>query len=453
VSYALRRAGLVVASVCLLSIAACNSGSSAASTASASTAGGGRGGGRGAGGAGGAVVPVVLGKVSQKDVPVDISSIGNVEAFSTISVRSQLTGTLTEVRFREGDYVKKDAVLFEIDPRPYRAAVDQANANMARDVALENQAEAQLARDIANADYTRAQAQRNGELMKRGIISKDQADQTSAAAQAADANVNADRANIASAKAQIVSEQASVDSAKLQLEYTVIRSPIDGRSGNLTIKAGNLVAANSTELVTLTQLDPIYVTFSMPAVNLPAIKEHMAQGQLAVSATPQTTGAPRVLGTLTFVDNSVDPSTDTIRLKATFGNADHTLWPGQFSSVSVRLATIPNATVVPTEAVQTGQDGQFVFVVKADSTVEQRTVTTGAAVDQDTVIKTGLNVGETVVTEGQLRLDAGTRVTRADPKTGEAAPAGNRGRGGRGTGTAVPSRNGQPAPASSNGSE
>jgi multidrug efflux system membrane fusion protein len=450
VSYALRSAGLVVAGVCLVTVA-CNSGSSAAGAASASTAGGGRGGGRGAGGAGGAVVPVVLGKVSQKDVPVDISSIGNVEAFSTISVRSQLTGTLTEVRFREGDYVKKDAVLFEIDPRPYQAAVDQASANMARDIALETQAEAQLARDIANSDYLRAQAQRNDELMKRGIISKDQADQTSAAAQAANANVNADRANIASAKAQVVSEQAAVDSAKLQLGYTVIRSPIDGRSGNLTIKAGNLVAANSTELVTLTQLDPIYVTFSMPAVNLPAIKEHMAEGQLAVSATPQTTGAASVKGTLTFVDNSVDPSTDTIRLKATFGNADHALWPGQFSSVSVRLATIPNATVVPTEAVQTGQDGQFVFVVKADSTVEQRTVTTGAAVDQDTVIKTGLNVGETVVTEGQLRLDAGTRVTRADPKTGEAAPGGNRGRGGRGTGAAVPGRNGPPA--SGNGSE
>jgi len=448
VSYAFRTAGLVVASVCLVS-AACNSGSSAASNTATSTAGAGRG-------AGGAVVPVVLGKVTQRDVPVDIASIGNVEAFSTISVRSQLTGTLTEVRFREGDYVKKNAVLFEIDPRPYQAALDQANANMARDVALETQAEAQLARDIASADYARAQAQRNDELMKRGIISKDQSDQTTSAAQAAAASVNADRANIASAKAQVVSEQAAVDSAKLQLEYTVIRSPIDGRSGNLTIKAGNLVTANATELVTLTQLDPIYVTFSMPAVNLPDIKQHMAEGQLAVSATPQTTGAPPVKGTLTFVDNSVDPSTDTIRMKATFSNGDHELWPGQFSSVSLRLATIPNAMVVPTEAVQTGQDGQFVFVVKADSTVEQRTVTTGAAVEQDTVIKTGLNVGETVVTEGQLRLDAGTRVTRADPKTGEAAPAGaGRGRGGRGTGTAGPGRNGTPAPAppASTGSE
>ena len=447
-SYAFRTAGLVVASVCLVS-AACNSGSSAASNTATSTAGAGRG-------AGGAVVPVVLGKVTQRDVPVDIASIGNVEAFSTISVRSQLTGTLTEVRFREGDYVKKNAVLFEIDPRPYQAALDQANANMARDVALETQAEAQLARDIASADYARAQAQRNDELMKRGIISKDQSDQTTSAAQAAAASVNADRANIASAKAQVVSEQAAVDSAKLQLEYTVIRSPIDGRSGNLTIKAGNLVTANATELVTLTQLDPIYVTFSMPAVNLPDIKQHMAEGQLAVSATPQTTGAPPVKGTLTFVDNSVDPSTDTIRMKATFSNGDHELWPGQFSSVSLRLATIPNAMVVPTEAVQTGQDGQFVFVVKADSTVEQRTVTTGAAVEQDTVIKTGLNVGETVVTEGQLRLDAGTRVTRADPKTGEAAPAGaGRGRGGRGTGTAGPGRNGTPAPAppASTGSE
>jgi multidrug efflux system membrane fusion protein len=451
VSYAFRVAGLVVASVCLISALACNAGSSAAGSSSAPAAGGGRGGGRGAGGG---IVPVVLGKVSQRDVPVDIASIGNVEAFSTISVRSQLTGTLTEVRFREGDYVKKDAVLFQIDPRPYQAALDQAGANLARDVALESQAEAQLARDIASADYAKATAARNDELVKRGIISKDQADQTSAAALAADASANADRANIASAKAQIGSEQAALDSAKLQLEYTVIRSPIDGRSGNLTIKAGNLVTANSTELVTLTQLDPIYVTFSMPAENLPDIKQHMGEGQLAVSATPKTTDAPPVKGTLTFVDNSVDPSTDTIRLKATFGNADHVLWPGQYATVSVRLATIPHAVVVPSEAVQTGQDGQFVFVVKADSTVEQRAVTTGSAVDEDTVIKSGLNLGETVVTEGQLRLDAGTRVTRADPKTGEAAPAGGRARGGRGTGTTGQGRTGTPpAPAASNGSE
>jgi multidrug efflux system membrane fusion protein len=399
-----------------------------------------------------------MGKVTTKDVPVDISSVGNVEAFSTISIRAQVTGTLTEVKFSEGDYVKKGSVLFRIDPRPYQAALDQATANLARDVALETQAEAQLTRDIANADYARAQAQRTQELVRRGIISKDQGDQTTSAAQAADALVSADRANIASAKATLVSQQAAVDSAKLQLDYCTIPSPIDGRTGNLVIKAGNLVSANSTELVTITQLDPIYVTFSLPAVNLPDLKTHMTQGQLAVTASPQTTGVPPVKGTLSFVDNSVDPATDTIRIKATFANSDHTLWPGQFSKVTVRLTTLSNATVVPTEAVQTGQDGQFVFVVKQDQTVEQRPVTVGQGMDQDTVITKGLTPGETVVTEGQLRLEAGTRVTRADPTTGEASPnAGGRGRGrggqsgqgGQGRGGAG---NGTPPPPAGGGS-
>jgi multidrug efflux system membrane fusion protein len=291
--------------------------------------------------------------------------------------------------------------------------------------------------------------------MKRGIISKDQADQTSSAADAADATVNADRASIASAKAQLVSTEATVESAQVQLEYCVIQSPIDGRTGDLSLKAGNLVTATSTELVTITELDPIFVTFSMPAIHLPEIKEHLAEGKLQVSATPQTTGAQPVIGSLTFVDNSVDPSTDTIKLKATFANADRVLWPGQFARVSLRLATMANATVVPSEAVQTGQDGQFVFVLKPDSTVDLRTVTTGASIDQDTVVTTGLTPGETVVTEGQLRLEPGTRVTRADPRTGEAGPGGNRGRGGRGqagAGTGQGRSTTTPAPGSTAGS-
>ena len=186
--------------------------------------------------------------------------------------------------------MKKGSVLFTIDARPYQATLEQANANMARDVALQTQAEAQLTRDIANADYLRGQAERNAELVRRGILSKDQGDQSASAADAANAVVNADRAAVASAKAQLVAQQSMVDSAKLQLDYTAITSPIDGRTGNLSLKAGNLVSANSIELVTITQVDPIYVTFAMPAVHLPAIKQHMAEGKLPVSATPQTAG-------------------------------------------------------------------------------------------------------------------------------------------------------------------
>lgn len=405
------------------------------STAAASGSGGGKGG-RGAGG--GAAVPVVVGRAVQKDVPVDLTSIGNVEAFSTISVRAQITGTLKAVRFQEGDLVSAGALLFTIDPRPYEAAVHQAEANLARDRALLTQAEATLARDVANAKYSTAEAERLASLNQRGLLPKDQTEQGTAAAAASVALVTADTAAIEGAKAQLVAQQDAVESARLQLGYTAITSPIAGRTGNLMAKAGNLVTANTTELITITQVAPIYVTFAMPAVHLDEIKRQAAGNTLAVTATPQSAGGHPATGTLTFIDNAVDPATDTIKLKATFANADRALWPGQFARVSLRVATLEKATVVPSEAVQTGQDGQFVFLVKSDQTVEQRPVTTGQSADQDVVIKTGLAPGDAVVTEGQLRLEPGTRIQRADPRTGEAgSPSGGRGgRNGRGGGKA-----------------
>jgi multidrug efflux system membrane fusion protein len=302
------------------------------------------------------------------------------------------------------------------------------------------QANAQLARDIATDKYNTAEAQRMASLNERGLLPKDQADQQKAAADASSALVTADKAAIEAAKAQLAAQQAAVDSAKLQLEYTTIKSPINGRTGNLTVKAGNLVTANTTELITITQVTPVYVTFSLPAVHLDEVKAHASDRTLAVSATPQTTGAQSAMGKLTFVDNAVDPSTDTIKMKATFPNTDRSLWPGQFARVSVRVATLSNATVVPSEAVQTGQDGQFVFLVKRDSTVEQRPITTGESVDQDVVVKNGLNPGDTIVTEGQLRLEPGSRIQRADPRTGETGPGGGRGgRGNRGRSGGAPS--------------
>ena len=226
-----------------------------------------------------------------------------------------------------------------------------------------------------------------------------------------------------------------MQTARLQLDYTTIHSPINGRTGNLAAKAGNLVMASSTELTTITQVAPVYVTFAMPAVHLQDIKQHLSAGDLSVVATPQDSAGQPVTGKLAFMDNAVDAATDTIRLKAQFANDDRELWPGQFARVSLRIATLQGATVVPTQAVQTGQDGQFVFVVKPDTSVEQRAVTTGAAAGDDTVISKGLTPGETIVVEGQLRLEPGTKITRADPKTGEANPNGGRGgRGGRGGG-------------------
>jgi multidrug efflux system membrane fusion protein len=416
-------AALMVASV----VAATACGSSAASNRAATGGGRGRGGRGGEGGA----VPVVTAKVVQKDVPVQIAAIGNVEAYETVSVRSQVTGVVTEVRLREGDFVKAGDHLFTIDPRPFQALLEQAQANLTRDQALLAQAQAQLARDQAQAEYQRTTSDRNNELVERGIISKDAAQQSEAAARASAATVKADQAAVESANAQLAAQQAAVDNARVQLAYTVIRSAINGRTGSITAKPGNLATANVTELTNIAQVEPVFVTFAVPGAHLQTIKSRMARESLRAVATPQDDEATSVEGELVFVDNSIDPATDTIKLKARFDNHDRRLWPGQFSRVSLRLTTLSNATVVSNEAVQTGQDGQFVFVVKPDSTVEQRPVTVAQRVDEDVVVASGLQPGETVVTEGQLRLEPGSRIQTSD---GRGADAGRAGRGGRGRG-------------------
>ena len=413
--------------LCLAASMAASSCGSNTSAAGPNT-GGGRGG-RGRGGDGGAA-PVVTAKVSERDVPVDIAAIGNIEAYAAISIRSQVTGQLTEVAFREGDFVSRGQQLFTLDRRPIEAALAQAEANLTRDKALLAQAEAQLSRDAAGAEYQQLAAERQNQLRDRGIISRDQAEQAAAQADATAALVKADRANIESAKAQLVAQQAAVDNARVQLEYTVIHSPIDGRSGSLSVKVGSLITANQTELTTIARVQPVFVTFTVPAVHLPTIKKHMADGSLPVTAVPQDADAQPASGILTFVDNAVDVTTDTIKLKATLPNPDRRLWPGQFARITLRLSTLNHATVVPSQAVQTGQDGQYVFVVKQDSTVEQRPITVAQRVGDDIVVDKGVTPGEVVVTEGQLRLEPGSRVTTDL----NAAPGGQRGRGQGGRG-------------------
>ncbi len=415
------------------------SAASSACGSNTSAAAPGTGGGRGRGGRGGdgGAAPVVTTKVTEKDVPVDLAAIGNVEAYATISIRSQVTGLLTDLDFHEGDLVKQGQKLFTLDRRPFEAALAQAEANLMRDKALLAQAEAQLARDAANAEYQQLSAERQGQLNDRGIISKDQAEQTRSQADATKAVVNADRASIESARAELVAQEAAVANARVSLGYTSIVSPVDGQTGALSVKVGSLVTANQTELTTVARVQPVYVTFSVPAVHLATIKSHMTGGgKLAVTATPQDTAAQPATGVLSFVDNAVDMTTDTIKLKATFDNPDRRLWPGQFARVSLRLAVLPHATVVPAQAVQTGQDGQYVFVVKDDATVEQRPVVQGQRVADDIVVTKGLSAGETVVTEGQLRLEPGSRVTTdlSAPPRGGAGSRGGRGGSGRGRG-------------------
>jgi len=416
---------------CLCLVAALSMIDCGSDTSAAGASGGGRGG-RGRGGRGDSgPAPVVVAKVSQKDVPVDIAAIGNVEAYTSISVRAQVTGQLNRAFFQEGDYVKKDETLFEIDKRPFEAALQQADANVATRKALLTQSEAQLNRDAASAEYQQLTAERQTQLQQRGLLSKDAAEQARSQADADRALVEADKAAVVSNQAQLDAAVAAADTARVQLEYCVIKSPIDGRTGNLSVKVGNLVTANTTELMTIAQVQPVYVTFTVPAVHLATVKKHMADNKLEVTVVPQDADAHPTVGRLTFVDNTVDVTTDTIKLKATFPNSDRSLWPGQFARVSLRLAMLPNAIVVPSQAVQTGQDGQYVFVVKPDSTVEQRAVSVGQRFDQDTVVEKGLQPGETIVTEGQLRLEPGARVTTDLSGGGRGGRGGGR-RGGQG---------------------
>jgi membrane fusion protein, multidrug efflux system len=337
------------------------------------------GGGRGAAPA----VPVTTGSVVQKSVPLKIDGIGTVIAASTVAVHAQITGELTSVNFVEGDEVKEGQVIATLDKRPLQAAL--------------NQAQATLDRDLAQAANARAQAVRYDDLLKRGIATHEQVDQMIANAAALDATVESDRANI--------------DSAKVQLDYATIRAPLSGKTGLLQVHVGNLVRAGDTgAIVTINKITPVYVSFAIPEAQLPLLKRYMAQGTLTVTAKAPTDDASST-GALNFVDNAVDITTGQIKIKGTFPNTDRRLWPGQFVNVSVTLSTEPNAIVVPSTAVQTGQQGTYVFVVKPDQTVDLRSVTVERASGDESVIKSGVRPGETVVTDGHLRLVAGSRVS------------------------------------------
>ena len=325
-------------------------------------------------------VPVVAARAVQEDAPVDLREIGTVEAYSTVTVKSQIEGTLAEVHFSEGQELHHGDLLFVIDPRPFEAALHQAEANEAR--------------DRAQAENARVEVGRLGRLLKSGIVSQDEYDRMRTQAQALEAAVAANR--------------AAAEQARINLTYTRISSPIDGRIGRLLVHQGNLVKANDTTLAVINQLRPIYVSFAVPQQELPAIRRYMGERALDVRAS--LAAGANADGTLVFVNNAVDQATGTILLKALFPNADETLWPGQFVDVALRLTVVRDATVIPASAVQTGQQGNYVFVVTADGTVESRPVHVGETFDQHVVVRDGVAPGERVVTEGQLRLAPGTRV-------------------------------------------
>ncbi len=346
---------LEICLVCLLSLILPGCTNTAASGDDPATKKGGKKGKGGRGGEGGPV-PVVAASVLEKSVPIEVSAVGNVEAYSTINVVPQISGQLTQIYFREGDFVQKGEKLFTIDPSQLEAQVAQAEANLARDEALLSQSEANLAKDSAGEKYARDQAVRYAKLFAEGIVSKEQGDQLASTADSLAQGVRADKAAGDSMRAQMRADQAAIRNLKVQLAYTTISSPIDGRTGNLTVKPGNVVNANVSSLMSITQVQPIYVTFSVPETHLSEVRRYMAQGKLTVEATPQdgSTDKP-AQGVLTFVDNNVDSTTGTIKLKGTFPNPGRQLWPGEYVNVVLRMAVRQNALVVPNQAVQTGQ--------------------------------------------------------------------------------------------------
>lgn len=327
-------------------------------------------------------VPVTVAKATVKSVPVQVEVIGNVEAYSNVSVRTQMAGEIERAYFTQGQDVKKGQLLFTLDRRPFEATLSQLEANLARDQA-----------QLANAQ---AQAERNNKLFQAGIISKDQYETVRTTAQAQGASVRAD--------------QAAIENAKVSLSYCSIYSPLDGRTGSYQIYPGNIAKVSDTVLVVINQIHPIYVTFAVPEQYLAEVKEYQARGPLAVEAQVPNDPRPPAQGQLTFTDNAVDTATGTIKMRATFQNPDNRLWPGQFVNVVVRLSLQPNATVVPAQSVQTGQMGKYLFVVKPDLSADLRLVVVGETVQGETVIEKGVAPGETVVTDGQLLLAPGSKV-------------------------------------------
>jgi len=364
--------------------------------------------------------PITVAQVVAKTVPVEISAVGSVEAYSNIAVKTMVAGELQRVHFTEGQDVRKGDLLFTIDERPFRTALDQAEANLARDKAMLIQLEANLARDIAQAQYAKAQAGRYAKLVEEGVISPEQSEQFDTEAKARLEAVEADKAALKTAQASIQADEAAVRSARVQLSFCSVISPIDGRTGSLLVHEGNIVKANETVLVSINQLSPTYVSFSVPELYLPQIRKALGKGSLRVDARIRGNDfSEPVVGHLTFIDNTVDHATGTIRLKGTFPNRDRALWPGEFVDTTLRVAEQIDVPVAPTRAVQTGQNGPYVFVLKPDQTVEIRPVVTGPSIGQETVIQKGLRQGETVVTDGQLRLVDGTpvEVKQEEPQT------------------------------------
>ena len=357
--------------------------------------------------------PVSVALAVEEAVPIQVKAFGTVEPFASVDVKSQVAGPLLSVRFAEGSHVNKGDLLFEIDPRPFQEALKAAEAAVTKDLAQLRLAEANLARDEANQRNVNADAERYAQLAREGIATRMQQDQVRTSADMARESVRADQAAIESIRAAMDVDHSAVEKAKLDLSYCQIRAPISGRAGNLLVHAGNLVKVNDVPLVVINQISPIFVTFGVPERQLNVITASSAARKLNVEAA-FADSPDKVHGALSVIDNKVDPATGTIRLKATFDNKENLLWPGRFVNVVMTLGT-QTAVTIPAESVQAGQQGSFVYVVKADQTVEPRPVSPGATVNGKVIIEKGVTAGETVVTDGQSRLFPGATIQPIQP--------------------------------------
>ena len=364
-------------------------------------------------------VPVGVTVAAIKSVPLQVRANGTVQAMTSVTINSQVDGEIASIHFTEGQDVQNGDLLFTLDQRPFEATLQQAQANLTRDTAqlqqagaalaqaraAEKQAQANLTRDMAQLDNANAEVRRYRSLIDDGAISQEQYDQVRTAALAAQATVE-------NARAAIEADRAVVENARIQLGYTTIRAPMSGRTGSLLVHVGSTVKARDagSPLVLINQLRPIYVAFSVPEQYLAEIRTYREAGALAAQALIPGQESRPVRGELTFINNAVDTATGTIQCKATFANSDSRLWPGQFVNVALTLTTVPNAVVVPTQAIQTGQQGPYVFVVQADHTVESQSVVPGRTLDDETIVEKGVAAGDRVVTDGQIRLVPGARV-------------------------------------------
>jgi multidrug efflux system membrane fusion protein len=365
--------------------------------------------------------PVAVRAVSAtaSDAPLEIAAIGNVEAISSVDVKSRVTAPVIQVHFSEGQDVRKDDPLFDLDPETYNRQLAEIQANIAKDTANEKQAEANITKDEVTLKNAQLIANRGRQLAKEGIFSQEQTEQVVSNADSASASLEADRAALESAKAAGKADRARLEQTTLLLNYTQIHAPISGRAGVIAVKQGNLAKENDTTLVTILQTSPIYVSFSVPEDLLPEVRRYHTSGSLAVKAV--TSDNKESSGVLSFIDNTVDTATGTIRLKSSFENSQRTLWPGQFVNVRARLSMEHNRILVPSRTVQTGPDGKFVWVVSpSDSSVSMRNVQvlrnyTAPGQPEQAVIGAGLKPAEQVVSEGQLHLAPGARVRLLAP--------------------------------------